>query len=387
MTRSILAARRIQIAGSISSELSLASTGDVQQAREFVGELVAELVKRGATFVVPVDAEKLRDGDGKPICFDWLIWKSICDSLPQRPAGVQTPLVVAVQHHKSENQIPPEFSDVWEQMRNSDAISIENVSHWNMNSQRMEVQANEGDILITLGGSEGVLFLANLYHDAGKPVIPLNLKLTGENQGSLRLFTMALSSMQSGRFFRVTSSNAHTWMNRINWSNAKTVTDRVKSMIELLEALEPPHAFIVRLLNPAHTDFADVEEHFKDIVRPVVEDELGYKMIVVDGEQPFEKARMDQEIFEKLHRSSFVLADITGLRPNCFIELGYALGRGLPTMLSVKEGAEHPFDIHSLAGLHWKTTGTHDERKKAFRTHWYAIKNRPAIVPPNPLVW
>jgi hypothetical protein len=37
----------------------------------------------------------------------------------------------------------------------------------------MEAQACYGDILIALGGGEGegVLFLANLYHDAGKPVI------------------------------------------------------------------------------------------------------------------------------------------------------------------------------------------------------------------------
>jgi len=35
-----------------------------------------------------------------------------------------------------------------------------------MNSKRMEAQARWGDILIPVGGSEGALFLANLYHDA-----------------------------------------------------------------------------------------------------------------------------------------------------------------------------------------------------------------------------
>jgi hypothetical protein len=256
-----------------------------------------------------------------------------------------------------------------------------------MNSKRMEAQAKEGDILITLGGSEGVLFLANLYHEAGKPVIPLNFELTGDNEGSLRLFNMALASPQSSRFFRVTSSSPHTWINRINWSKSKSVEARVQSLLELLEALEPPHAFVVRLLNPDHADFADVETFFAEIAQPVIEFELGYKMLVVDGAQPFKNARMDQEIFDKLHRSSFVLADITGARPNCFIELGYALGRALPTMLSVKEGASHPFDIVSVAALHWKTTGTLDERREAFRKHWKAIKNRPAIVSADPLVW
>ena len=37
-----------------------------------------------------------------------------------------------------------------------------------------------------------------------------------------------------------------------------------------------------------------------------------------------------------------------------------------PKMLTVKEGAEHPFDIYSLAALHWKTTGPLEHRKGAF---------------------
>lgn len=82
-----------------------------------------------------------------------------------------------------------------------------------------------------------------------------------------------------------------------------------------------------------------------------------------------------------------VLADITGARPSCFIELGYAIGRSLPTMLMVKEGTQHPFDIYSVAALHWKTIGTLEERKQAFRKHWEAIKHRPTIVPPDPLAW
>jgi hypothetical protein len=162
--------------------------------------------------------------------------------------------------------------------------------------------------------------------------------------------------------------------------------ERVSSVIDLLEALEPARAFVVRLLNPGHEDYADVENFFATVVQPVVEGELGYKMMVVDGRQAYDHARIDQEIFAKLHRSSVVLADITGMRPNCFLELGYALGRGLPTMLMVKDGSPHPFDIYTFAGLHWKTTGSLDDRRRAFRDHWTAIRNRPPLVPTEPLI-
>lgn len=166
----------------------------------------------------------------------------------------------------------------------------------------------------------------------------------------------------------------------------KTPSDGVHDLLGLLEDLIPPKVFAIRLLNPNHDDYADVQAFFDNVVQPVMEGELGYKLTVIDGNQPYEHARIDDEIFKKLHRSSVVLADITGVRPNCFIELGYALGRGLPTMLTAKEGTERPFDIYSLSGHHWKTTGSTEERREAFRKHWNAIKNRPPIVSTEPLI-
>jgi hypothetical protein len=386
MANSHLFGRRIHIAGSISTDLALASTAEVEKARAFIQGLVQELVRRGANFVLPIDAEKLRSCDNQPICFDWLIWKTLHASLARRPTNTPDPLAVATQHHKNEDQVPPEFELIWDDLRASDRVQIENVSHWNMNSKRMEVQARWGDILITLGGSEGVLFLANLYHAAGKPVVPLNFAITPPDTGARRLFSLGLSSSHAQRLFQTKEHSAHTWMNRINFTSRKHTSERISLVIDLLEALEPPKAFVVRLLNPEHEDYADVQDFFDTVVQPIVEDELGFKLTVVNGRQAYDHARIDEEIFSKLHRSSVVLADFTGSRPNCFLELGYALGRGLPTMLMVKEGSPHPFDIYTLAGLHWKTSGSVDERRRAFREHWTAIRKRPPLVPTEPLI-
>lgn len=386
MAKSSLFGRRIHITGSIAVDAAHASADDVAQARELVKALVIDLIKRGATFVLPVDAEKLRTLDGMPICFDWLIWQTLHDNLARRPAGAVTPFVVAVQHHKTEEQIPPEFEPLWDNLRASDLVQIENVSHWNMNSKRMEAQARHGDILIALGGSEGVMFLANVYHDAGKPVIPLNLPITPADTGARRLFNLGLNSGQAQRLFHSTEQGAHAWINRINFGRRTPTPDRVAGILNLLEALEKPRAFVVRLLNPSIPEYVEVQEFFDTIVQPIVEGELGYTMVVVDGQQQYEHARIDQEIFAKLHRSRVVLADLTGMRPNCFLEFGYALGRGLPTMVMMKEGNTLPFDIHTLAGLHWKTTGSIEERRQAFRDHWAAIRDRPALVPTEPLI-
>lgn len=387
MQRSPLFGRRIHISGSVVDDASIASTDDTRAARELITTLVKDLVKRGANFVVPVDAEPLRKVDSLPICFDWLIWKTIKDNLTLRPPDVPGPLAVAVQHHKTEDQIPEEYVGIWDELRASQLIKIESAAHWNMNGKRMEVQAGFGDILVAMGGSEGVLYLANLYHDAGKPVVPLNLALCPETTGARRIYNLGLTSAHSRKLFQIADDgDAHDWINRIRFPQRQSIADRVSVLVELLEALERPRAFAIRLLNPNLPEYDDVQNFFDTVVQPVVESEFGYRLVVIDGRQAYEHSRVDQEIFAKLHRSSMVLADITGARPNCFLELGYALGRCLPTMVTVREGASLPFDITTLSGLHWKTTGAVEDRRRAFREHWHAIRNRPPLVPAEPLI-
>ncbi|MGX1496691.1 hypothetical protein ACSSV1_001727 [Labrenzia sp. MBR-25] len=387
MPRSPLFGRRIHISGSVANDVSTGSADDVQAARELVTNLVKELLKRGANFVVPVDVEPLREVDGLPICFDWLIWKTIKDNLTLRPSNVPGPLAVAVQHHKTEDQIPEEHVNLWDTLRDSQLIKIESAAHWNMNGKRMEAQARFGDILVVLGGTEGVLYLANLYHDAGKPVVPLNLPLCPETTGARRIYNLGLTSAHSRKLFQIADDgDTHDWINRIRFPIRQSIVDRVSVLVELLESLERPKAFAIRLLNPDLPEFDDVQTFFDTVVQPVVEGELGYRLVVIDGLQAYEHPRIDQEIFAKLHRSSIVLADITGARPNCFLELGYALGRGLPTMVMVREGASLPFDITTLSGLQWKMAGSVEDRRRAFREHWQAIRNRPPLVPAEPLI-
>ena len=119
MPRSPLFGRRVHIAGSIADDPIVATTEAVDQARGLVALLVKDLVKCGANFVVSVDAEPTRESDGRPVCFDWLVWKTLKENLARRPAGLSGPFVVAVQHHKSEDQIPPQYVDLWDELRDS----------------------------------------------------------------------------------------------------------------------------------------------------------------------------------------------------------------------------------------------------------------------------
>lgn len=390
MPASSLLGRRVHIAGSIDKSLDVAPEEAVVQARDFVEHLTIELVKAGATFVIPVDAEKPRDGDGQPICFDWLVLETISHSLMQRPRGASTldgmPLIVAVQHHKTEGQIPPNYGRLWDELRGSDLVYVENANQWDMNSKRLEIQAQQGDILITLGGGEGVLFLANLYHDAGKPVIPLNFPIASQQTGSLKLFNQALTRQSSERFFRMEDGSlAHGWINRINFASRHDTAHRVRTVMQLLEALERPNVFGVRLLNPEHTKYPIVEDYFEGVVKPVVES-LGYKLVIVDGKTSSEESLINLEIFTKLHRSNVVIADMTGERPNNFIELGYALGRGHRVMVTAEKGTHNPFDIQPVPTHFWELSDGLSENKVALLAYWKANAMRRRIVEPDPLV-
>jgi hypothetical protein len=265
---------------------------------------------------------------------------------------------------------------------------IDNASHWNMGSKRMEAAAAHGEILITLGGGEGVLYLANLYHQAGKSVVPLNFRLCRPDQGSLKLFAQALTRSQSDRFFATDGSEgAHTLMNRINFAARHSLDHRVNEIMLLLESLRRPTVFAVRLLNKAVLpEFLEVDNYFTTVVTHVVENELGYTLKVVDGRQANESPRIDTEIFTKLHHSAVVVADLTGSRPNCMIELGYALGRSIPVMMTAKEGTAFPFDVGTLPGLPWNPAGSVEEQRRLFQEYWSANIHRPPLVAQDPLI-
>ena len=66
-----------------------------------------------------------------------------------------------------------------------------------------------------------------------------------------------------------------------------------------------------------------------------------------------EHAFLNVEIFARLHYSELVIVDITGLRPNCFIELGYALGREIPVIVTAQAGTHLPFDQGAIPTYFW----------------------------------
>ncbi len=98
------------------------------------------------------------------------------------------------------------------------------------------------------------------------------------------------------------------------------------------------------------------------------------------GTDKSEHAFINVGIFERLHFSALAVVDVTGERPNCFIELGYALGRVNRVLVTAEEGTELPFDQQAIPCHFWKSTDPVLDKQKALATFWETNINRPPIV-------
>lgn len=378
--------RRIHIAGSAARDTDHELLG---YAHKLVRELVRTLGREGAIFTLGAGGEPLADpGDEKSpaIIFDWTALSTLHDLLDDDRVEAQGPegrLISTVATHKTEGQVPESRRGIWRGLREADAVRLEYTRPgWTFGAVRREMQARQGDILIALSGGQGVEHLAQTYAVSGKPVIPLDLNLgSSTNDGSggaARLATEALT--RPDRLLKVGDSEAAAdLLSRTSTRNGDApVQDIVSAVRRLILALEPPSTFYVRLLDESDPEFEHVERFFRYVVDPTVK-KLGYSSNEM-GRGTTEQVWMNKAIFDALHRSSSVVVDLTGLRNNCFMEYGYALGRRLPVMLTARKGTKLPFDTSAI-DCHFWDDGTDDEmRIFKFEQYWRRNKDRPPLV-------
>lgn len=132
------------------------------------------------------------------------------------------------------------------------------------------------------------------------------------------------------------------------------------------------------LLATDHPDYPAVERFFRDVVGAVAV-ERGYTPREMGRGRP-EAAFMNVEIFEALHRAGLVVVDLTGVRPNCMMELGYALARRRLVVISAKKGTTLPFDEDKLPTYMWEDVGTRDERIRSYRDWFDVYRELPPVV-------
>jgi hypothetical protein len=379
--------RRVQISGSTSSKTDPALVG---YAHKLVSSLVNGIMAAGGGIVVGIGKEPRPDGaapDAPSMLFDWTALETAAECLkrgfPAWPAESGLPIVVA-SSEKAVTQMPDNRRPLYEELLRSGLIHVESI----MAGSRAAVflrqrQAIFGDALVILGGGTGVEHSAALYLSRRKPVVPLDLALGASRGdgtgGAIRLAQEARA--EPTRYFRFRPAYANTEgaaLAEIATRNGvAAASDIANRTVSLLTKVAQPAAFYVRLLNPDHPKFKIVELFFRDVVDPVVE-EAGMRRTEM-GADKNEYAFMNVAIFEGVHFSSVAIVDVTGERPNCFIELGYAL-RGGRVLVTAEDGTKLPFDQEMIPCHFWKPGNSVADKKKALVDFWQKNINRPPIV-------
>ena len=379
--------RRVQIAGSASAKTDPVL---ISYAHDVVRDLVRAIMTSGGGIVVGIGKEPRPDGaspDAPSLLFDWTALETAAECLkagfPVWPAESGLPIVVA-SSEKAVMEIPDNRRPLYEELLATGLLHVESIMAGSRAAAFLrQRQAIFGDALVILGGGAGVEHSADLYLSRRKPVVPLDLALGASRDdgtgGAMRLAKEARA--EPTRFFSFSSTYASTEgaaLAQIATRNgAATAADIADKTTSLLSKVARPVAFYVRLLNPDHPKFPAVESFFREVVDPVVE-EAGMRRLEM-GADKNEHAFMNVAIFEGVHFSSVAIVDVTGERPNCFIELGYAL-RGGRVLVTAEDGTKLPFDQEMIPCHFWKPGDTVAEKKKALIDFWEKNINRPPIV-------
>jgi hypothetical protein len=232
---------------------------------------------------------------------------------------------------------------------------------------------------VAAGGGPGVEHLAELYMSSQKPVVPLDIQLKTRKPGAAeRLSTLVMEDPE--RFFeydpREQATAAYSMLSLKN--ELPNVKEFEKKFFNFLFHLPRPKAFFARLLNRKSAEFGEVERFFRNVVDHVVKD-AGYERFET-GREASKEAFLNVEIFQTIYGSSLVIVDLTGLRLNCFTELGYALGLEKKVLVTAQEGTSLPFDSASLPCHFWSPKQVDDQRRIDFQEFMRKNINRRSIV-------
>lgn len=377
--------RRITIAGSAANDTK---SELLEYAHRLIQHLVERLISEGALIAVGVGREPhLRDDVKLPaIVFDWTVLESTARALRAgkcKAASLQGEVVATVATNKTTSQIPSDRRGLWDELVDSGALMIRNVEPgWTSGAIRRQMHAEQGDILICISGGEGVEHLAREFVLQGKPVIPLDLKLgaaTSDGTGGAPRILGELK-VHPHKFLRLANPGAlGALLLRIETGQGVAPVERVcVAIIELINALLPPTAFYVRLLNDKVDAFKDVEEYFRNVVDSVVR-EFGYEAFEMGKSTP-NSPWMNMEIFERIYYAGIVVVDLTGVRPNCLMELGYAFGRGRRVIVTAREGTDIPFDPNAIETRLWNLGKGVLANISELKQYWTRNINRPPLV-------
>lgn len=105
-----------------------------------------------------------------------------------------------------------------------------------------------------------------------------------------------------------------------------------------------------------------LDSAFEGVIEPVFL-EFGYNVIRVDKIQ--DSGNISDQILDSISKSKYVLSDLTGSRPNCYYETGFAHALRKEMILTCHKDEKIHFDLEGYRFIIWKTESELRKKLKA----------------------
>lgn len=171
-----------------------------------------------------------------------------------------------------------------------------------------------------------------------------NVRIIAKRKGSVRL-TLELTQEEAEELYLQAKEGK--------------LTDHMVLGAKLIGA-DPPEqnqAFVVMKFGDEALDSA-----YEGVVRPLLSD-FGFAPLRIDEIQ--DSGKISQQVLYALRRSAVIVADLSGERPNCYYEAGFAHAMGKAIIFSIRKGERIHFDLADHRFIEWTTEA--DLRKKLRR--------------------
>lgn len=99
-------------------------------------------------------------------------------------------------------------------------------------------------------------------------------------------------------------------------------------------------------------DDQELDSAYEGVIEPVLR-EYGLESIRVD--KLHDSGKINDQIIEYIATSKYILADLTGERPNCYYEAGFAHALGKELIFTIKQNEKIHFDLSGNRFIQWTT--------------------------------
>lgn len=196
----------------------------------------------------------------------------------------------------------------------------------------------QADAVIVVGGQEGTECAANWARIAKKTLLPI----TRFGGSASAIFDKELKNFDS-KYSDFLEKSEYEILNQISSDLSRIAKDAVSLAARALNSRE---VFVIMSFSKSDK-LEDAYDSFETICK-----EFQYECIRIDNASLTE--RIIPQIFDRIKKSAFIIADLSEPKPNVYYELGYAKGLNKQIIATACTGTVLPFDVADIPTIFWE---------------------------------